>query len=72
MSRRTPSFISVSVLGLGEVEDGPMHLLRRVAAGTADHDFVTLVVPLQYRTRTDAQLPANPGGNRDLALRGEP
>ena len=49
-----------------------MHILRRKTAGLADNDLVALIVPLQHRAWTNAELLANFGGHRNLPLSREP
>src|ERR1044071_3424246 len=52
-------------------EDCSMNVLRRVAAGAPDDDFVALFFPFQHRARTDAELPPDLGRNGDLTLCGD-
>jgi hypothetical protein len=54
------------------LEQGPVNVLRAIAARTPDDDPLILFVPLQDRTRTDAELPEDFLGHGDLSLRGEP
>jgi hypothetical protein len=45
-----------------------MDVFRGVKAHAPDHDSLTVIVPLENRSRTDAELPPDFGGDRDLAL----
>jgi hypothetical protein len=40
----------------------PVHILRRITADPANHDLLTVIVPLEDRAGADAKLSANFGG----------
>ena len=48
-----------------------MDVLGTEAAGTADNDPVTILLPFEDGARADAELSANVHGDRDLPLRGK-
>ena len=57
--------------GLPGGEYCPMNILRRKAAGPANHDFTGVFLPFENRTRADAEPPPDISGNGDLSLGGE-
>ena len=54
------------------LKQSPMHVLRRIAPRSPDHDPLAVLLPFQKGTRTKAQPPADFLGYGDLASRGNP
>jgi hypothetical protein len=52
------------------MEQGPVQVLRRVAASPANDDGWAFLVPLEDRPWPDAKAPPHLGGNGDLPLGG--
>ncbi len=67
-----PSFNPFRLWGSRGVaaKDGLVNLFGTEAAGTANHNPVTILFPIQDRARSDAELSANIHRNRNLSLRG--
>jgi hypothetical protein len=49
-------------------EQRSVDILRRITTGSPNNDLVLVLVPLEHRTRTDAELLANLSGHGNLTL----
>jgi hypothetical protein len=61
-----PSFTLV-VIGKQRV----MHICQGVLSDFSHNDLFVLLVPFEYRPRSDPEFPANLGRDGNLALRGQ-
>jgi hypothetical protein len=52
-------------------EQGSVNIFRRVSSRLPDDDSAALLVPLEYRARSDAESMADFRRDRDLALSGD-